>query len=386
MTQPKALYLCPVLPSSRSDGAQVVAQRFVEGLRDEGWRVSVLGYDAGSFPAAPGEASAGRRAVETRSAPLTALYWGAQALAQGRPYSTQKWVGGAYRRLVRQALEAERPDLVLVDQARMGWITAELAGLPVVFVCHNVEAHLYRDLAGRASGAARMVLRREARLAGRAERGLAAAALETWCLSRGDAAEFAAGKVRAFGVPIAAPPPGVVRANRRGGIALLGTWTWAPNRAGLDWFAQRVAPQLPRNLVVHVAGKGAEHLRGARPNLVVHGPVEQARPFLEDADCIIVPSIEGAGVQIKTLDAIATGLPVVATGLAARGLEDLPATVLVADEPEAFAARIVDAVSAGRQPEQAREALDWMQARERVFQAELATALGELRAGLEQVA
>ena len=56
----------------------------------------------------------------------------------------------------------------------------------------------------------------------------------------------------------------------------------------------------------------------------------------------VAPVRFGAGVKLKTLEALQYGVPVVATTIGAEGLEALPAeAVAVHDDPVAFAAAIV---------------------------------------------
>ena len=57
------------------------------------------------------------------------------------------------------------------------------------------------------------------------------------------------------------------------------------------------------------------------------------------SDCAVVPILQGGGSQLKFIEAMAYGLPVVATRLAASGLEAAVAGVhyVEADGPDALA-------------------------------------------------
>jgi glycosyltransferase involved in cell wall biosynthesis len=130
---------------------------------------------------------------------------------------------------------------------------------------------------------------------------------------------------------------------------------------------------------VHIAGAGAEAHAGA-PGVTVHGPVPDARRFLARARVIAIPARAGAGVQVKTLDAIATGRPVVATTRALRGIADAPATVRSADDPRAFARELEQAVAApaGGDSDGPEAARAWVLARRRRFSADLGAAIAAL--------
>jgi hypothetical protein len=48
---------------------------------------------------------------------------------------------------------------------------------------------------------------------------------------------------------------------------------------------------------------------------------------MAQAKVVAIPTLSGGGIQIKTLDAIASGSAIVATPVALRGISDPPATV-----------------------------------------------------------
>src|SRR5699024_8910690 len=88
-----------------------------------------------------------------------------------------------------------------------------------------------------------------------------------------------------------------------------------------------------------------EGLRERRSDgVIMHGYVADLTPYLETSRLSIAPLRYGAGVKGKVNQAMAWGLPVVATTCAAEGMylehgED----VLIADTTEAFAAAVVRA-------------------------------------------
>jgi len=52
----------------------------------------------------------------------------------------------------------------------------------------------------------------------------------------------------------------------------------------------------------------------------VAGFVDSLAGLYAQADCVVVPIVEGAGSPVKFIEALAYGVPVVATPRAARGL------------------------------------------------------------------
>jgi hypothetical protein len=98
-----------------------------------------------------------------------------------------------------------------------------------------------------------------------------------------------------------------------------------PNVAGIKRFlAECFAPLLaPRGVTCVVAGDVCADLaeEAARiPGLICLGRVEDLTLLYAAAKLVIVPLIEGTGVSVKTLEAIAAGKPVVASPVGMRGL------------------------------------------------------------------
>lgn len=375
----RALFLTTVLPGNGRGGGEVVSQLFVDAIRAAGWDVDVVGYQRTGDPPAAGARvwSAGERPIETGADRRATLAWIIAAYVRREPYTAAKFRSFAYTRTARRLLGPPAPDLVVVDHLQMSWIRPLVTSdIPVVVIAHNAEASLYAKLAGTASRRlVRTAYGREARLVAAVERRLRTDVRRTWTLSAEDATEIGG---RAFSVPGGrAPDPAGDQPMPRRDIALLGSWTWSANRAGLDWFAAAVLPHLPLELTVGLAGKGADHLRGRRPGLEILGGVDDAFAHLLSGRVVAVPSRAGGGVQIKTLDAIASGRPLVATSVALRGLTALPATVHVHDDPAAFAARL--AALARAAPDFAAEsaARRWTYDRRLAFLADVAAALEE---------
>jgi polysaccharide biosynthesis protein PslH len=161
-------------------------------------------------------------------------------------------------------------------------------------------------------------------------------------------------------------------------IGLIGSWTWKANEEGLAWFFNRVYPQLPHNLDIRVAGSGASWLEGRFANVKYLGFVDDAQDFLRHARAVAIPTLSGGGIQIKTLDAIASGSKIVATPLAMRGIDDRPATVAVAETPDQFATLLASAIAASGGDSFAIDAIQWSRLRLQRFQNEIMESIQQV--------
>ncbi|HEX2336353.1 MAG TPA: glycosyltransferase family 4 protein, partial [Hyphomicrobiaceae bacterium] len=72
------------------------------------------------------------------------------------------------------------------------------------------------------------------------------------------------------------------------------------------------------------------------------GPVEHLAPWYASARVVALPTVEGTGVGIKTIEAMAAGVAIVATTLAYRGLPaDWRKPAPPVDDADAFAEELI---------------------------------------------
>lgn len=130
-------------------------------------------------------------------------------------------------------------------------------------------------------------------------------------------------------------------------IAFVGGSDWFPNRDGMLWFAREILPLIRRNrpdIRVCWVGRVSDEVRDTASQLGVEttGHVDDVRPFLRQAACVIAPLRVGGGTRIKILDAWAMACPVVATTIAAEGLDGVDGTsLLVRDAADDFGTAVL---------------------------------------------
>jgi glycosyltransferase involved in cell wall biosynthesis len=130
-------------------------------------------------------------------------------------------------------------------------------------------------------------------------------------------------------------------------VLFFGLLSTLPNVDGLRWFVREVWPRITRvqpDARLEILGKGAppEVAALAGPGIEVTGFVEDLRPHLAAAAAVVVPLRLGGGTRLKIVEAMAMARPVVSTRLGAEGIEaEAGRELLLADEPEAFAAAVL---------------------------------------------
>jgi len=141
-------------------------------------------------------------------------------------------------------------------------------------------------------------------------------------------------------------------------LAFLGTMDYRPNVDGVVWFGKAIWPKVqeaaPGTSFTIIGGRPAAAVRrlGRRTGVRVTGFVDDVVAELATADLFVAPLRIARGVQNKVLEALAFGLPVVATPQALEGIDAEPGRhLLVAADPDEFAAAVIGLL---RRPDQAR--------------------------------
>lgn len=131
-------------------------------------------------------------------------------------------------------------------------------------------------------------------------------------------------------------------------IVFTGVMDYLPNVDAVEWFATEILP-----IVREHAPEARFTICGSRPSprvmqltslpgVVVTGYVPDTRPFLDVAEVFVAPLRIARGIQNKLLEALAMGLPSVASSTTCRATVIPQGEGLLAeDNPRAFASTVV---------------------------------------------
>jgi len=134
-----------------------------------------------------------------------------------------------------------------------------------------------------------------------------------------------------------APQGGTKAAHR---IVFSGKMSFFPNVQAVQWFARNVFGAIKSMyadaefVIVGSAPTDEVTKLGETPGITVTGFVDDLRPYLDTSSIAVVPMQVAAGVQSKALEAMAMGLPVVATPLVARPFRAGCPGLIAAASPE----------------------------------------------------
>ncbi len=383
----KILFLTTILLSKNCNGGEVASECFIDALRNLNHQVTVVGYlrQGDRFEHDPQQTLVvNERYTETNKSKLFAILWLVIGFLKGLPYSSAKYYSRTYINLVNKLLLTEKYDMIIIDHAQLGWIIPLIKEKnKLIAIAHNVEHQIYQDNFKKAGNfISAFIYKREATLMRVLEESLLDATEQVWTLTEHDSKYFSQfgwfSKPRTFAIPPNLKNLQDKPVTKCFDIGLLASWTWKANIEALQWFLQAVYPHLPTNLSIHIAGKGADWLIDKYPNVHYSGVVPDAQEFMAQARVVAIPTLSGGGIQIKTLDAIASGSFIVATPVALRGISDPLSTVRVAEQPEEFANLLTKAVALPFTQKAFVDAKDWYGIRRDKFLNDIASAINEM--------
>lgn len=278
-----------------------------------------------------------------------ALAYG-MAMARGVPPSFARGVSQELIAAVEELADTPGRGRVIADGPIAAATASRLARRrPVIYNAHNLES----------------AFRREARAAGdavsgwtlpRFERRILEGASESWMVSRKDmqgALELAPDTpVRLVPnvVDVAAiTPVAKTPGDRR--ILMVADFRWPPNTEGAHFLADSVLPLVWARIEdarLTLVGRGLPDDFARDERIEVRGFVDDLAGAYGTADCAIVPLLTGGGSPLKFVEALAYGLPVVATPHAAAGLDAVAGEhYLEGSTPEELADALVAVLTDG---------------------------------------
>lgn len=126
----------------------------------------------------------------------------------------------------------------------------------------------------------------------------------------------------------------------------IGSMEWMPNVEAVKWFMNEIWPSVLQKwpqAEFHIAGKSLDPQNPDfnKPGVMNHGEVDDANAFMLAHTAAIVPLLAGSGLRMKTLGAMALGMPVISTTMGASGIPvEKGENILLADSLDQWMAAI----------------------------------------------
>ncbi len=276
-----------------------------------------------------------------------------KALVDGQPLSVAAFSVAALHRAIISKYDELRPDLIIVYSCNVAQYAEHFAGVPRIMQFHDLDSLKWAQYAEHSRFPLKWIYRIEAK------RLLA----YEWRIARRFAAALVctAGERRDFehlfpGIAVALVgngvdldyfrPSGEVKRPRS--IVFTGVMDYFPNIDAVRWFCDDILPvvqaQIPEATLTICGNRPTAAVRrlAQRRGVSVTGWVPDTRPYLDSAEVFVAPLRLARGVQNKLLEALAMGLPCVASKAAWNGtVVPEGAGILVTDNGKEFGEQVV---------------------------------------------
>lgn len=127
----------------------------------------------------------------------------------------------------------------------------------------------------------------------------------------------------------------------------IGSMDWLPNQEAIKWFLEHVWTEIVNQFPeekFYLAGRNMPDwlLNKQQKNLIVVGEVSNAIDFIHENEIMVVPLFSGSGMRIKIIEGMALGKVVIATEIAAEGINyQSNENIVIANNSKEF----IDAIS-----------------------------------------
>ena len=296
----------------------------------------------------------------------TAVLRGLVSLLRGRSFTEGYYTAASFRRAVIEVSRAGPFDAVFLLSSGVAPYGRTLDAKVKVVDFVDVDSDKWRQLGEVSAFPLSALFRVEQRRLSRLERIISTWATCSLFVSSTDAELFRSqggtGRIEAISngtdselrrlpleqIPFHESNGAVMNESPSAKIIFVGTMSYQPNADAAQYFAEQILPlvrkEFPRAVFEIVGRHPTKSVRrlGKLEGVHVVGEVPEVRSYLLRSDVSVAPMRISRGVPTKVLEAMAMGVPVVATAAAVQGIEVCHGEeVLIGNDPRQFAQLVI---------------------------------------------
>ena len=317
------------------DGGKIAMRAMAEGLRKAGHSVDQWVLDTPRQPIISAENTAHPDTLysgklDTRIKALAALK---NFLFSRTSYNIQRFENIDIALDIARLIKQNRYEIVQVESvfalALIAPILTELQ-IPVVLRAHNAEHVIWERMAAEASNPlVALYLRTMSKRLKNDEMRLFARVNGVVAISESDLNLFRTHGYKGKAVVAGIPALRILDTNtsyptNTAQIFHLGSMDWLPNREGIEWFLDKIWPQLFAHfpqLNLSLAGKSMpKSISNRATDRIRIEQAENAADYMLSRGMMIVPLRSGGGIRAKIIEGLALGRIILSTSVGAEGI------------------------------------------------------------------
>ena len=258
---------------------------------------------------------------------------------------------------LKKSLSHNKYDLIYIYSSSMAQYVDKVYNIPKIMDFIDVDSEKWNDYAQRAWGIKRWIYNREAKHLRDYEKIIERSCQASVLVSPAEVSLFKSfvPDAKAYNIPNGVDLPKArehifssSKENNR--IVFVGVMDYFPNIDAVKWFVNEIFLHILKKkpgAEFLIVGKNPSlevtELRKETNNIHITGYVPDIMEYLAKAKVVAIPLRIARGIQNKVLEAMAAGIPVVATSAAVEGIDVVPGhNILVADNAKDFSSNILE--------------------------------------------
>ena len=321
--------------------------------------VFCLGDGAGDLDNIAGLSEYAKSVTAVPVSGLTIKVRALSALIMGQPLSVAALDEAKLHGAIQRKFAEQDPDLVIVYSCNVAQFAAHFPHMPRIMQFGDLDSLKWHQYAERSRIPLKWIYAIEGRRLLAYERLIAHSFSQALVHTEIERRDF---QRLVPGVPVALVGNGVdldyfrstAFAKRPSSIVFTGVMDYRPNVDAVVWFCNEVLPIVRAEIAdANFTICGSRPVRAVRrlarrSGVTVTGWVPDTRPYLDRSEVFVAPLRIARGIQNKLLEALAMGLPCVASAAAWRGTQ-IPRGegIFATDDPRQFAEYVVQLLRDG---------------------------------------
>lgn len=261
----------------------------------------------------------------------------------------------------QKIIEEQNIDLVIADHYWVSPTALKLKGPQKILLSHGFEYVIHERWQEKSNPFKALVLKFLSRNMKKQELEIMKQFDKMTCVGKEEQEELSDLGIDSEIIPNGTNIPELKEKNiAKNNLLFMGSLDYLPNNDGLEFFLKEIyplvkkeVPEVKFNILGRMAPDWLEEEAKKDETINLHGFVPSVEPFIDSAEICLAPLRMGSGSRLKILEYFAQAKPVIATTIAAEGIDyEDDKNVLITDEPKDFAEKIISLLNDSNKQDQ----------------------------------